>query len=270
MAETAAWVIGRDDLYMGTENNTLLEVCVDSYASAMAAIRGGADRLELCSALSVGGLTPWTELLLQIREASRIPVRCLMRPRAGDFLYSEEEIDLLCMQIRSLRQAGADGFVVGALCADGTLDRQATRRLCAAADGAGLTLHRAIDVSLDPLQTYRDAAALGIDTVLTSGAAANCLAGRETIGQLLALRDAIDGPEVLIGAGVNAAVLAQLRRELPQARAFHMSGKAEVESSMQFRREGVPMGLPGLDEWHLSYTSEEAVRAARLALAQKL
>lgn len=270
MAETAAWVIGRDDLYMGTENNTLLEVCVDSYASAMAAIRGGADRLELCSALSVGGLTPWTELLLQIREASRIPVRCLMRPRAGDFLYSEEEIDLLCMQIRSLRQAGADGFVVGALRADGTLDHQATRRLCAAADGAGLTLHRAIDVSLDPLQTYRDAAALGIDTVLTSGAAANCLAGRETIGQLLALRDAIDGPEVLIGAGVNAAVLAQLRRELPQARAFHMSGKAEVESAMQFRREGVPMGLPGLDEWHLSYTSEEAVRAARLALDQKL
>ena len=254
---------------MGTDHNTLLEVCVDSYTSAVAAIQGGADRLELCSALSVGGLTPWTELLLQIREVSRIPVRCLMRPRAGDFLYTKKEIDLLCMQIRALRQAGADGFVIGTLCADGTLDRQATHRLCAAADGAGLTLHRAIDVSLDPLQTYREAAALGIDTVLTSGAAANCLAGRETIGQLLALRDSIDGPEVLIGAGVNATVITELRRELPQARAFHMSGKAEVESSMQFRREGVPMGLPGLEEWHLSYTSEEAVRAARRVLKQE-
>lgn len=244
----------------------LLEVCVDSYASAMAAIQGGADRLELCSALSVGGLTPWTELLSQIRTVSGIPVRCLMRPRPGDFLYTRPEIELLCYQIRALRQAGADGFVIGALRADGNLDMEATCLLCEAADGAALTLHRAIDVSRDPLQTYRDAAALGIDTVLTSGAAANCLAGQQTIGRLLALRDAIDGPEVLIGAGVNAAVINELRTAFPSARAFHMSGKTEVESGMQFRREGVPMGLPGLDEWHLQYTSEAAVRAARLAL----
>ena len=181
---------------MNQNSFRLLEVCVDSYASAMAAIRGGADRLELCSALSVGGLTPWTELLSQIRAVSEIPIRCLMRPRPGDFLYSSEEIALLCAQIRALHRAGADGFVVGALCPDGSLDAQATRRLCDAADGAGLTLHRAIDVSRDPLQTYRDAAVLGIDTVLTSGAAANCLAGRQTLGRLLALRDAISGPEI--------------------------------------------------------------------------
>ena len=254
---------------MLTRANTLLEVCVDSYTSAMAAIQGGADRLELCSSLSVGGLTPWTELLIQIRKVSQIPIRCLMRPRAGDFLYTREELDLMCMQIRALRQAGANGFVIGALRADGTLDSHATQRLCTAADGAGLTLHRAIDVSLDPLQTYRDAAALGIDTVLTSGAAANCLAGRETIGKLLALREDIDGPEVLIGAGVNATVISALRGEFPQARAFHMSGKTEVESGMRFRREGVPMGLPGLDEWHLSCTSEDAVRAAHFALNQE-
>lgn len=244
----------------------LLEVCVDSYASAMAAIRGGADRLELCSALAVGGLTPWTELLTQIRTVSAIPIRCLMRPRPGDFLYSKEEIDLLCEQIRTLRQAGADGFVIGALCDDGTLDLFAMRRLCHAASGAGLTLHRAIDVSRDLLETYRGAAELGMDTVLTSGGAANCLAGKETIGRLLALREELNGPEVLIGAGVNGAVITELRTEFPSARAFHMSGKAEVESGMRFRREGVPMGLPGLDEWHLQYTSEAAVRAARLAL----
>ena len=251
---------------MNQNSFRLLEVCVDSYASAMAAIRGGADRLELCSALSVGGLTPWTELLSQIRAVSEIPIRCLMRPRPGDFLYSSEEIALLCAQIRALHRAGADGFVVGALCPDGSLDAQATRRLCDAADGAGLTLHRAIDVSRDPLQTYQDAAVLGIDTVLTSGAAANCLAGRQTLGRLLALRDAISGPEILIGAGVSVTVITTLRTELPSARAFHMSGKTEVESAMLFRREGVPMGLPGLDEWHLQYTSEEAVRDARLAL----
>lgn len=251
---------------MNQKPHTVLEVCVDSYASAMAAVRGGADRLELCSALALGGLTPWTELLAQLRAVSDITIRCLMRPRAGDFLYSQEEIDLLCAQIKALHQAGANGFVIGALQADGELDTRSTARLCEAADGAGLTLHRAIDVSCDPLRTYRNAAALGIDTVLTSGAAANCLAGRETIGKLLALRDEIGGPEILIGAGVNASVITELRRDFPAARAFHMSGKTEVESAMQFRRQDVPMGLPGLDEWHLQYTSEEYVRAARLAL----
>ena len=244
----------------------LLEVCVDSLASARAAIAGGADRLELCSALTVGGLTPYPELLRQIRAESAIPVRCLMRPRGGDFLYSEDEIAMMAAQITALRQNGADGFVIGCLDADGRLATGAMQPLLAAAHGCGLTLHRCIDVSRDPLQTYRAAAACGIDTVLTSGAAVNCVAGRSVLAQLLALRDETDGPEILIGAGVNAAVITQLRDSLPGARAFHASCKAEVESGMRFRREGVPMGLPGLDEWHLQQTSEQAVRLAKDAL----
>lgn len=244
----------------------ILEVCVDSLASARAAIRGGADRLELCSALAVGGLTPYAALLRQIRAESAIPVRCLMRPRAGDFLYTEEEVALLCAQIPVLRQAGADGFVIGCLTPDGRLDTAATGRLARAAAGCGLTLHRAIDVSRDPLETYRAAADLGIDTVLTSGAAACCRDGQQVLAGLLAARDRIDGPEVLIGAGVNAAVITRLRAALPGARAFHMSGKTERESGMQFRREGVPMGLPGLDEWHIQQTDADAVAAARRAL----
>ena len=96
----------------------LLEVCVDSLASARAALAGGADRLELCSALAVGGLTPYAALLRQIRAESRVPVRCLMRPRPGDFLYTEDELALLCAQMPALRTAGADGFVIGALTAD--------------------------------------------------------------------------------------------------------------------------------------------------------
>ena len=91
----------------------------------MAAVRGGADRLELCSALAVGGLTPWAELLRQIRAESAIPIRCLMRPRPGDFLYTEDEIQLLCRQITALHSAGADGFVIGALTAGGGLDMDA-------------------------------------------------------------------------------------------------------------------------------------------------
>ena len=241
----------------------ILEICVDSLASARAAIAGGADRLELCSALSVGGLTPSAALLRQIRKGSDIPIRCLMRPRGGDFFYTPEEIQQMAMEMAALRDAGADGFVIGCLTADGELDGNAMESLLKEASGLGLTLHRCIDVSRDLEETYRQAALLGFDTVLTSGGAGKCLDGMETIGRLFAIRDKENGPEVLIGAGVNAGVIAAFREKYPQSRAFHMSGKTEIESGMRFRREGVPMGLPGLDEWHIPVTSEEAVREAK-------
>lgn len=246
--------------------NRILEVCVDSYASAMAAIAGGADRLELCSALSVGGLTPSAALLQQIRRVSGIPIRCLMRPRGGDFLYTPEEVEQVAMEMAVLRDEGADGFVIGCLTADGEPDDKAMEPLINEASGMGLTLHRCIDVSRNLEDTYRKAMALGFDTVLTSGGAGKCLDGMEIIGRLLTIRDAENGPEVLIGAGVNAKVIAAFRQKLSGARAFHMSGKTGVESGMRFRREGVPMGLPGLDEWHIPVTSVEAVREAKRAL----
>ena len=146
----------------------ILEVCVDSLASARAAIAGGADRLELCSGLPIGGLTPYTALLRQIREESAIPIRCLMRPRAGDFLYTDDEIRLMAAQIVALREAGADGFVIGCLTPAGDLDTAAMAPLLEAAEGAAVTLHRCIDVSRDPAQTYLKAGVLGIDTVLTN------------------------------------------------------------------------------------------------------
>lgn len=244
----------------------LLEVCVDSLASARAAIAGGADQLELCSALAVGGLTPYAALLQQIRLESDIPVRCLMRPRAGDFLYKKEEITQMAMQIQQLRSLGADGFVIGCLTPEGDLDGDAMMPLLQAAEGCKLTLHRCIDVSRDPVQTYLDAKKMGFDTVLTSGAAGNCLAGIHTIKKLLQLRDTENGPEVLIGAGVNASVITAFRCQLPQASAFHMSGKVDLPSGMVFRREGVPMGIPGLDEWHIPQTDAQNIRAARRAL----
>ena len=244
----------------------ILEICVDSLASTRAAISGGADRLELCSALAVGGLTPYGELLRQIRRESDIPVRCLMRPRAGDFLYTREEIEMMAAQMQDLRSLGADGFVIGCLTPEGELDAAAMSPLIKAAQGAGLTLHRCIDVSRDPVTTFRTAGKLGIDTVLTSGAAGSCLRGMGLIGSLLQLRDECGGPEVLIGAGVKASVITAFREAFPGARAFHMSGKADVPSGMRFRREGVPMGLPGLDEWHIQQTDAAAVREARQAL----
>lgn len=244
----------------------VLEICIDSLASARAAISGGADRIELCSALLAGGLTPYEGLLRQIRAESDILIRCLMRPRPGDFLYTQEELELMKDQILQLKAAGADGFVIGCLTADGNLDMEAMKPLVEACGDKGITLHRCIDVSRDILQTYRDAKRLGIDTVLTSGAEASCRAGQKNIEKLLQMRNEISGPEILVGAGVNAAVIRQFRKALPGVRAFHMSGKTEIESAMRFRREGVPMGLPGLDEWHIRQTDENSVREARNAL----
>ena len=140
------------------------------------------------------------------------------------------------------------------------------RTLLDACDGAPVTLHRCIDVSRDLSETYRAAASLGIDTVLTSGGAENCRKGIPQLAELLRLRDELHGPEVLIGAGVSAAVIDELRAALPGARAFHASCKTLLESGMMFRREGVPMGLPGLDEWHIQQTDANAVRAAKAAV----
>ena len=170
----------------------VLEICVDSYDSAKAAVAGGADRLELCAALSVGGLTPYVELLQDIRSFSDIPVRCLMRPRAGDFLYTRQEISMMARQIKVLRENGASGFVIGCLTPEGELAPM--EELMEAAGGLPLTLHRCIDVSRDPVETYRQAGKLGFDTVLTSGGAGNATAGKETIARLIALRNEIQGP----------------------------------------------------------------------------
>ena len=246
----------------------VLEICLESLASARAAIEGGADRIELCSALAIGGLTPYPELLRQIRQISTIPVRCLMRPRAGDFFYTEDEIRLMAMQIPRLKDAGADGFVIGCLKEDGSLDEKKMEILIRAADGYPLTLHRAIDVSRDPEETYRKAKDLGIDTVLTSGAAPTAEQGKETIGKLLTLREEIQGPEVLIGSGVQPETIAMFRKEYPLSRAFHTSGKVNIPSAMTFRKEGVPMGIPGFDEWHIQQSSRDIIAKAKEILIQ--
>ena len=211
---------------------TILEVCVDSYASAMAAVAGGANRLELCSCLLVGGLTPDVALLEQIREKTDIPIRCLMRPRFGEFLYDESEIQLMA-------------------------------RLIAAAGGRGVTLPRAFDVCRDGLTAARQAVELGVDTILTSGQAADCWTGRAYLSRLLAENLPVT---VMAGGGVSGEVIRRLLA-LPLY-AFHMSGKTTVNSGMTFRREGVPMGLPGLDEFTIWQTDGAKVRAAATVLRE--
>ena len=250
---------------------SVLEVCVDSTASALAAKRGGADRLELCADLIVGGTTPSLTLVQQVKAETGLPVRALLRPRFGDFCYDSYELAQMEQLAAELVEAGADGIVTGVLTPEGALDAGAMQPIYAAARKAAekvgrpvaCTLHRAFDVCADPFAALEAAKQLGLATILTSGQAANAPQGAALLRQLV---DAAGQEvEILVGAGVSAANIPALAAQTG-ARAFHLSGKQVLDSRMTFRREGVPMGLPGFSEFEIWQTSEANIRAARTAL----
>ena len=240
----------------------VLEVCVDSVESAVHAAAGGADRLELCAELAVGGVTPSLALYERVRERVSIPVHVLIRPRSGDFLYSEEEFAVLLRQAVLFRQAGAEALAVGCLTEEGQLHRERMGRLMECSGGCPVTLHRAFDMCADLEQALEEAKRLGIATILTSGGRATALEGAETLGQLAERAKAVD---IMAGAGIGAKAIAQLRQRTGLT-SFHMSGKRTVPSAMKYRNPGVNMGLPGLPEYELWRTDEEEVRRARAVL----
>ena len=249
----------------------ILEVCVDSTASALAAKRGGADRLELCADLIVGGTTPSLALVRQVKAETGLPVRALLRPRFGDFCYDRYELAQMEQLAAELVAAGADGIVTGALTPEGDLDTAALRPIYAAARRAAreagrpvdCTLHRAFDVCRDPFAALEAAKELQLATILTSGQAASAPQGAPLLHQLV--QAAGNDIEILVGAGVGPANLPALAAQTG-ARAFHLSGKKVLDSRMTFRREGVPMGLPGFSEFDIWQTDEATIREVRTIL----
>ena len=251
--------------------HSVLEVCVDSTASALAAKRGGADRLELCADLIVGGTTPSLTLVQQVKAETGLPVRALLRPRFGDFCYDSYELAQMEQLAAELVEAGADGIVTGVLTPEGALDAGAMQPIYAAARKAAekagrpvaCTLHRAFDVCVNPFAALETARSMGLCTILTSGQAASAPQGAALLRQLT--ERAGKDVEILAGAGVSAQNILVLATQTG-VRAFHLSGKQVLQSRMTFRREGVPMGLPGFSEFEVWQTSEANIRAARQAL----
>lgn len=241
----------------------LLEICVDSLESAQNACRGGADRLELCADLLVGGTSPGPALIRAVTAVSTVPVRVLLRPRFGDFCYTGAEKAVLLEELAGLRALGASGAVIGALEPDGSLDRDFLARCRAAAGPLPLTLHRCFDVCADPFAALAQAQALGFDTILTSGQAASAAEGTALLAALA--RRAGQGITLMAGSGVTPENIPALAAATG-LRAFHLSARTAQRSPMRFRREGVPMGLPLADEYLRWYADEEIVRAARAAL----
>jgi copper homeostasis protein len=147
----------------------IIEVCANSYQSAINAENAGADRIELCAELAVGGITPSYGLIKQVTEKLRIPIHVLIRPRSGDFTYSRDEIQIMKANIALCTDLGVSGIVSGVLHSDGTLDRKRTRELVIEAGDLHFTFHRAFDWVTDPVQTLMELEDLGVDCILTSG-----------------------------------------------------------------------------------------------------
>ncbi|PXV61369.1 copper homeostasis protein [Dyella jiangningensis] len=237
----------------------LLEIAANSLASALAAQAGGADRVELCTGLELGGLTPSAAQIARVRERLSIPVYVLIRPRAGDFLYSDDELATMQQDIETCLSIGCDGVVFGVLDADGRVDVARCQPLLAAAGGMGMTFHRAFDMTRDLPQALEDVISLGAERVLTSGGAASAITGAESIRRLVV--QAAGRIAVMPGAGIQASNLADLVRTTG-ATEFHASAKAVHASGMQWTN---PL-LTDMAGGEIR-TDEQEVRALATALA---
>jgi copper homeostasis protein len=164
---------------------TLVEAAVETLDAALAATRAGADRLELCANLGVGGTTPSAQLIAAVVAQAHVPVFVMIRPRGGDFVYSGEEIDAMIEDIDRARPLGIAGIVTGALRADGSVDMESMRRLVSPAAGLPITFHKAIDVAANPPEALEQIIELGATRVLTSGSAATALDGASAIAALV-------------------------------------------------------------------------------------
>ncbi len=217
----------------------VFEVCVDSIESALAAERGGADRIELCSDLLEGGLTPSYGTLKAARERVRIPIMAMVRPRGGDFCYSEAEFAAMRHDVRAAHETGAAGVVFGILTPDGDVDVQRTRELVDEATPRAVTFHRAFDMTRDAFAALDTLIDLGVNRVLTSGQESSVLEGLDLIARLV---DRADGRIVVMpGGGITDRNVARICAAVPFAE-MHFGGGAPTESRMRFRNPRVFMG----------------------------
>ncbi|MBR5140894.1 MAG: copper homeostasis protein CutC [Bacteroidales bacterium] len=215
------------------------EICANSVASCIAAQEGGANRVELCAGIPEGGTTPSYGMIRSARECISIALNVIIRPRGGDFLYSEEEINEMLYDIKVAKELGADGLVFGCLLPDGSVDKVNMARLMEAAGDTPVTFHRAFDHSSDPMQALEDIIELGCARILTSGCRPTALEGAGLLAKLV--EKAGDRLIIMPGCGVKESNIAEIAR-LSGAREFHFSAREPVQSGMVFRNPEVAMG----------------------------
>ena len=237
-----------------------IEICLDSVASARAAEAGGADRLELCDNLFEGGTTPSAGMIRAVRERASIGVQVIIRPRGGDFCYSEDEFAVMAIDIGVAKELGADGVVFGILNPDGTVDAERCARLRELASPMNATFHRAFDVTPDAAGALEEIIALGFDRILTSGQTSSVWEGIDLIGELV--KSAGERIIIMPGGGLHEGNVARCMRQ-SAAREFHISVDRDLPGTATFRRD-VPMGgALRLPEHTLRVTDATRVAAVR-------
>lgn len=243
-----------------------VEICANSVLSVRNAREGGADRVELCAALPLGGVTPSYGEIAAARDVKGIALNVLVRPRSGDFLYTESEIDVMLRDIELCQRLGVDGVVVGALRPNGDIDSATMQRLMEASKGLSVTFHRAFDMCRNPLEALEEVAALGCHRILTSGLAPNAVAGIPTLSQLVAR--AAGRLIVMPGGGIGANNILKLAKETG-AMEFHLSASSPLASQMEYRNPAISMGGDAkVDEYATTVSDVAKVRRVVALLSE--
>ncbi|XP_031812101.1 copper homeostasis protein cutC homolog isoform X3 [Sarcophilus harrisii] len=248
----------------------LMEVCVDSVESAINAERGGkrgAGRVELCSGLLEGGTTPSMGVLQVIKQCVQIPVFVMIRPRGGDFLYSDREVEVMKADIHLAKLYGADGLVLGALTEDGHVDTELCMELLSSCRPLPVTFHRAFDMVQDPVLALETLLTLGFERVLTSGCDSSALEGLPMIKQLI--EQAKGKIVVMPGGGITERNLQRIL-EGSGATEFHCSARSARDSGMKFRNTSVAMGASLSSSEYCSKVTDVAKVRTLTAIAKSV
>lgn len=230
---------------MKNETNLFkIEACIGTLQSGIEAERGGANRVELCDNLAEGGTTPSVALIQMTKEKLQIPAAVMIRPRHGDFLYSDLEFEIMKKDIEFCKSVGVEAVVFGLLTAEGNIDCERTQQLVETAGNMQVCFHRAVDLSNDYLKAIEQIIDCGCQRILTSGGANKAVEGFENIRKAQELYG--NKIEIMVGSGINAENVSMFHNI--GIRNFHLSGKVQIDSLMTYRKEGVSMGAISADE----------------------
>ena len=219
-------------------NRSRIEICVESPEDALAAQNGGAHRVELCSALSEGGITPSAGSIIKAIELIQIDLNVIIRPRRGDFLYSDSEFGIMKNDIEFCKNNKVNGVVSGILREDGSIDKQRTGELIELSKPMSFTFHRAFDCCKDPYKAINELIALGADRILTSGLRQSAIEGQELIKSLVEYAE--NRIIIMPGSGIRFHNISSLQK-FTEAKEFHASAKEILDSKMKFRNENLSM-----------------------------
>jgi copper homeostasis protein len=236
-----------------------LEICAFNLPAALAAERAGADRIEFCAGPEEGGVTPSAGLIRVTRDLIRVPLYPIIRPREGDFLYTDEEFRVMLGDLKLCREMGCDGVVIGMLLADGSVDVGRCARLVETAYPMGVTFHRAFDRAANPFEALEAVIGIGCERILTSGQRPVAMEGAQLIAELV--RQADDRIIIMPGSGVRASTIGELARATGAVE-FHTSARVGRASAMEFvnggMEEELTVVMPDGDEVRL--VRQELVR----------